>query len=211
MNKQIISRKRVVDHGEVFTNEREVKAMLDLVKNETERIESRFLEPACGKGAFLVEVLNRKLTLIKNKDEEEYKKYSILIISSIYGIDILEDNVKDCQNILYNIVETEYKTIFNKEPETNYKETLQFILSKNIIYGDALTLKTTKNKDIIFSEWSLVDNNFIKRRDFSFCSIVNCSTEGMPLFSDKGEDVWLPRPIKEFPLTNYLEVKNAES
>jgi len=64
MAPQVKSRQRVQDHGEVFTNEREVNAMLDMVKQETERIESRFLEPACGDGNFLAEVLRRKLAVV---------------------------------------------------------------------------------------------------------------------------------------------------
>lgn len=64
---QIISKKRVADHGEVFTNLREINAMLDLVDNETKRIDSRFLEPACGHGNFLIEVLKRKIDVINKR------------------------------------------------------------------------------------------------------------------------------------------------
>jgi len=98
--KQVVSKKRVADHGEVFTAKREVNAMLDLVKQETERIESRFLEPACGKGNFLAEVLDRKLRVVKarySKSQLEYERYSVIAVSSIYGIDILEDNVVECR------------------------------------------------------------------------------------------------------------------
>jgi len=98
--KQVISKRRVTDHGEVFTNQREVKAMLELVKHETERIESKFLEPACGTGNFLAEVLERKLQVVKmryGKVQLEYERNAVLAISSIYGIDILEDNVQECR------------------------------------------------------------------------------------------------------------------
>ena len=96
MTKQVVSKKRVADHGEVYTSEREVNAMLDLVKQETERIDSRFLEPACGTGNFLTEILARKLRVVESryrKSQLEYERASIQAISSIYGIDILEDNV----------------------------------------------------------------------------------------------------------------------
>ena len=98
---QVKSRRRVADHGEVFTAEREVKAMCDLVKQETERIESRFLEPACGNGNFLAEVLSRKLTVVKNrygKSPFDYERYSVLAMTSLYGVDILEDNAEDAAN-----------------------------------------------------------------------------------------------------------------
>lgn len=93
--KQVKSRERVQQHGEVFTNEREVNAMLDLVKHETERIDSRFLEPACGDGNFLAEILRRKLQVCRNFVEQgkntqlEYEKNAVLAVSSIYGIELL--------------------------------------------------------------------------------------------------------------------------
>ena len=93
--KQVKSKQRVADHGEVFTAEREVIAMLDLVKDETERIDSRFLEPACGEGAFLTKILERKLNVViakYSKSEHDFEKQSIIALSSIYGIDILTDN-----------------------------------------------------------------------------------------------------------------------
>ena len=101
---QIKSKERVTEHGEVFTNEREVNAMLDLVKDETERIESRFLGPACGDGNFLIEILRRKLAVVKRqygRSRSDYEKYSILALSSIYGVDIMEDNAAECRKRLF--------------------------------------------------------------------------------------------------------------
>ena len=97
---QVRSRQRVADHGEVFTGEREVNAMLDLVEQETERIDSRFLEPACGTGNFLAEILRRKLRVVAaryRRGRLDYERYGVLAVSSIYGIDILEDNVIACR------------------------------------------------------------------------------------------------------------------
>src|SRR5690554_6185883 len=111
INKQVKSKKRVADHGEVFTAEREVNAMLDLVKDETERIDSRFLEPACGDGNFLAEILRRKLSVVNKqygKNLPDYERYSILALSSIYGVDLLEDNIEDCRERLYDIWEKDY-------------------------------------------------------------------------------------------------------
>src|SRR5512139_4180031 len=104
MEKQVVSKKRVADHGEVYTDKREVNAMLDLVKQETERIESRFLEPACGTGNFLSAILERKLAVVEKrygKSQLDFERYAVLAISSIYGIDILEDNVRQCRHRLY--------------------------------------------------------------------------------------------------------------
>lgn len=212
---QIVSKERVAEHGEVFTNPREVNAMLDLVKQETERIDSRFLEPACGKGAFLAEVLHRKLTVVKERYQKspiEYERYAILALSSIYGIDILEDNVADCRFEMLKIFKSEYETALKQPCSEECEISAKFILFKNIVWGDALTLKRVDKPElpIIFSEWSAVNGKMIKRRDFSFSNLLNCSTEGLPLFSDKGEDVWLPVPVKEFPITHYLKIADAE-
>jgi type II restriction/modification system DNA methylase subunit YeeA len=108
VNSQLKTKKRVSDYGEVFTHEREVNGMLDLVKNETERLDSRFLEPACGTGNFLVEVLNRKLLALKlkyMKSQPEYEKYGVIVISSLYGVDLLEDNVLECRQRLLRVFE----------------------------------------------------------------------------------------------------------
>lgn len=102
---QVRSKKRVTDHGEVFTNDREVNAMLDLVKHETERIDARFLEPACGNGNFLAEVLRRKLNVVEqrySKSQIEWERYAVIAVSSIYGVDILEDNAQECRERLFN-------------------------------------------------------------------------------------------------------------
>jgi len=133
---QVKSKQRVADHGEVFTSEREVNAMLDLVKQETERIESRFLEPACGDGNFLIEVLRRKLEIVKKryaKSQIEYERYSILALSSIYGIDILEDNTISCRNRLFSFFKSEYENMYKSATKEEYLKSAQYILSKNIV------------------------------------------------------------------------------
>ena len=118
MTKQVKSKQRVADHGEVFTAEREVKAMCDLVKTETERIDSRFLEPACGDGNFLAEILSRKLAVVKKKYKKfpmDYEKSSVLAVSSLYGVDILQDNCEACRERLYRMWDKEYKAVCKKE------------------------------------------------------------------------------------------------
>jgi len=209
-NELIKSKKRVLDHGEVFTSEREVNNMLDLVKQETERIDSRFLEPACGDGNFLIKVLERKVEVLLSrykKNQFEFEKYSVIAVSSIYGIDILEDNVKEAQGRLFDYIEGIYTKTFKNNINLEFLKTLRYVLSKNLIHGDALSLKKVDSGEpVTFCEWSLV-NNSIKRRDFTFEHLLqNSPLDGPNLFSDLGEDVFIPTPTKEYPLTHYLKL-----
>lgn len=169
-DKQVKSKKRVADHGEVFTNEREVNAMLDLVKHETERIDSRFLEPACGTGNFLAEVLRRKLNVVDerySKSQFEWERYAVIAVSSIYGVDILEDNAQECRERLYDIFEQRYTSLYNDKCKDECKRSIKFLLSRNILWGDALNLRNpVSHEPIIFSEWSAVNGLMLKRRDF---------------------------------------------
>ncbi len=209
-NTQIVSKERVAERGEVFTAPREVNAMLDLVKRETERIDSRFLESACGKGAFLQEILKRKLNIVKSrysKSSIEYERYAVLAISSIYGIDIMEDNVEDCRNILLDIFEKEYQEVLKKPCSKECEETVKFILSKNIIWGDALSLTCMKNQSpIIFSQWSYVKGSFIQRDDFLFSKLIK-NKQPTSLFNNENEG-W--KSLKKYPLTHYLRLKDAK-
>ena len=168
-NKQVKSKKRVADHGEVFTNEREVNAMLDLVKHETERIESRFLEPACGNGNFLAEVLRRKLNVVDQrygKSQYDWERYAVIAVSSIYGVEILEDNAKECRERLFKIFNERYSALFKEKCKEECKRSIRFLLSRNILWGDALDFTNPVTKrPIVFSEWSAVNDSMVKRRD----------------------------------------------
>lgn len=205
-DRQVKSKKRVADHGEVFTNEREVKAMLDLVKHETERPDSRFLEPACGEGVFLAEVLRRKLNIVEGryaKSQVEYERDAFYSISSLYGIDILEDNVDICRKNLYEVFASRYVNLFKSNAKKDYLASIRFVLFRNIIHGDALTYRTCGliEEPIIFSEWSVVLNNKVQRRDYVFRHLLETmALEGPNLFSDLGEDAFIPEPVKTFPL-----------
>ncbi len=213
---QVISRKRVADHGEVYTAQREVNAMLDLVKQEAERIESRFLEPACGTGNFLIEVLDRKLRIVESryrKNQTEYERYAVLAVSSLYGIDILQDNVFSCRSRLFDLFDEKYIRLYKDQTKDDCRNSVRYILSKNVIQGDALTLETVGDhpQPIIFAEWSPVNSTMLKRRDFTFHGLLEHEhIKGLPLFSDLGEDVFIPEPIKEYPLAHYLKVADAE-
>ena len=180
MAEQIKSKKRVSEHGEVFTNEREVKAMCDLLAQECDRIDSRFLEPACGDGNFLAEILKRKLASVKKlykRNTYDYERYSVLAVSSIYGVDILQDNVNECRTRLYKIWEKEYLSNCKKDCNEDTKAAVEYILSKNILCGNALTLmcvdseQNDTNTPIVFPEWSLLMSTKLKREtsDWMFC------------------------------------------
>jgi hypothetical protein len=217
MEKQVVSKERVADHGEVLTGKREVNAMLDLVKHETERIESRFLEPACGTGNFLVEVLRRKLDVVEaryRKSQLEYERYAVLAISSLYGIDILQDNVAACRNRLSTTFDKRYTGIYRERSKDECRDAVRYILERNIIWGDALTLKTVgaNPQPIVFSEWSFVNGSMIKRRDFTFHGLLEYEAiKELPLFSDLGEDVFIPKPQKEYPLVHFLRITDVEN
>ena len=214
MEQQVKSRQRVSDHGEVFTGEREVNAMLDLVKQETERVDSRFLEPACGDGNFLAEILRRKLVVAKKRAIPprkrtivplEFEKQSLIAVASLYGVDLLMDNVIACRQRLYGIWDSDYETICAGELSEECRTAVRFILSRNIVCGNALTLMCVDEQQqdtktpIIFSEWTLPFNNTrIQRKDFSFAELMQrnsavedniCQSEQMDLFADKIGDV----------------------
>lgn len=216
MDKQVVSRQRVSDHGEVLTGHREVNAMLDLVKHEAERIDSRFLEPACGNGNFLTAILERKLQVVENrygKSQLDYERHAILAISSIYGIDILQDNVQQCRHRLFGVFEWNYSRLFNYKAKNKCREAVRFILERNIIWGDALTLKTVgENPEyIVFSEWSPLNGSMLKRRDFTFHGLLEHEgIKELPLFSDLGEDVFIPRPAKDYPPVHFLEIASVQ-
>jgi len=212
---QIKSKQRVKDHGEVFTPDFIVDDMLALVKNETGRIESRFLEPACGDGNFLAPILERKLEVVKKKyksSQIEFERNALLAVSSIYGIELLHDNVTACIERLYKLVDDMYSKLYKNKCNPDFRKSVRFILKRNILHGNALDLKTADGKEyIVFSEWSLANGSLIKRRDFEYRELADFDPKKPPLFSihevsDTGETVFSPMPIKEFPLKHYLRL-----
>jgi len=209
------SKQRVADHGEVFTSDREVNAMLDLVKQETDRIDSRFLEPACGTGNFLVEILRRKLAVVESrykKSQLEYERYAVIAVTSLYGVDILEDNIIECRNRLFKIFDKQYTSFYKKKAKEACRTSVKYILEKNIIRGDALTLKTVGNGDepIVFSEWSAVNGSMIKRRDFTLDNLLQTEACKVPDSLSSAfyetDPAFLPKPIKDYPLTHFLKL-----
>ena len=209
--KQVKSRERVQKHGEVFTAPREVNAMLDLVKNETERLDSRFLEPACGDGNYLVEILRRKLAVahsnyLKHQSQLQYEKDAILAISSIYGIDILPDNAQECRVRLLEIFKEQYQSLFPKSLKPECVTSAEFLLSKNIILGDALTYRRIDNPQewIIICEWSMLPSGLMNRRDYEFSYLVGDSSAD-DLFSDLPCQTFAPQPFLNLNTQAYGE------
>jgi len=213
---QVKSKERVADHGEVFTAEREVNAMLDLVKHETERIDSRFLEPACGNGNFLAEILRRKLEVVENrysKSQTEWERYAIIAVSSIYGVDILQDNTIECQERLYKLFNDIYSARFKDKCKIECNNSVSFLLKRNVLWGDALDLKNPVTKEpIVFSEWSAVNGSMMKRRDFKLDMLMRATaSEPNTLFSDLGDEAFIPKAIKEYPLIHYLKLSEYDT
>lgn len=206
---QVKSKKRVTDHGEVFTNQREVNAMLDLVKQETERIDSRFLEPACGNGNFLAEVLRRKLAVVEKKYKKsqlEFERYAVLAISSIYGVDVLEDNAQECRERLFNIFDELYTQLYKTECKEECRNSVKYLLKRNILWGDALNFTNPVTKEsIVFSEWSAIDGSMFKRRDYVFKFLVE-QTHQFSMFNDEGNAAAIDEPIKDYPVKHFLKL-----
>lgn len=218
MVKQVKSKERVVDHGEVFTAKREVNAMLDLVKQETERIESRFLEPACGDGNFLAEVLRRKLAIVKRKyrrSKHDYEMYSVIAVSSIYGVELLSDNVEECRNRLFKIWDDQYVLVCKNEANDICREAVMFILARNILCGDALTMRQVDGGPIIFSQWDLAMGTCLKRRDYRLDELLEEDVTQISIFMtgweyDEKIQAYVPKPIAEYPLVDYRRVQDYE-
>lgn len=205
----IRSKKRVADHGEVFTPTWMVDAMLDLVKGESERIDSRFLEPACGSGNFLVRVLQRKLTAVEckfGKSNFEKRHYALLSLMCSYGIELLADNIAECRA---NMLETFADYLHVEESDDLYRAAL-YVLSQNLIHGDALTMRTKDGQPITFAEWGYLGKGKFQRRDFRLDTLSQMSAlsqEGS-LFAHVGKhDIFLP--AKTYPPMSLSEIAAA--
>lgn len=171
---QIKSKKRVAEHGEVFTADREVIAMLDLVSDELERLDSTVLEPACGEGAFILKIFDRKMDVIKSYHWSGWAKefFTLRIVSSIYGVDIQKDNVSICKRNLEQEVLNNFSV-----PSKNFLKMLREILDKNIICGNTLTAMSTRKKPLVFSEWFFDADGVISRRQYKYSELLENNGE----------------------------------
>jgi len=210
-DRQIKSLQRVEDHGEVFTPSTTVEAMLDQVKDETERIDSKFLEPACGSGNFLVPVLQRKLsTVLERYKQSEFEKrnYSLLAVMSIYGIEILKDNIEECKNNLISAL----KDFVDEDEDGILYKAAATALTINLIHGDALKMKTSQGKDIVFSEWGYLGKGKFQRREFLFDTLTLSSAFSAEdsLFSLLGRHE-LFTPLKTYPPLRMNEIAELQT
>ena len=208
------NKNRIKDFGEVFTNSREIEAMLNLVKNETQRIDSRFFEPACGDGNFLIKVLERKLDIVEkkyNNSQIEYERYSFQAVCSLYGVEILKDNINSCRNRLYSHFNKIYEKFFLNTSNSKFLSSIRYVISRNILWGDALTLKEPNStKPIIFSEWSFIKGSLVQRSDYTLSDLLSYRPhEEDSLFSEKGEEIIIPPPIKVFKPIKYIDVEHV--
>lgn len=193
------SRRRVADHGEVFTPDWLVTAMLDLMKEETERIDSRFLEPACGSGNFLVQVLRRKLAAVEvkyGKSDFDKRHYALFALMCVYGVELLSDNVAECRANLLEIF-AEYLNL--EEPDDLYPAAHN-VLADNLIHGDALTMLTSEGEAITFPEWGYLGKGRFQRRDFRLDALTESAafSEEGNLFADLGKHE-LFAPVRSYP------------
>jgi type I restriction-modification system DNA methylase subunit len=205
----IKSKKRVADHGEVFTPRWLVEKMLDLVKGETERIDSRFLEPACGSGNFLVPVLQRKLAAVElkfSKSDFERRHYALLALMCIYGIELLPDNIADCRANMLEIL-AEY---LNLDEADNLYRAASYVLSQNLVHGDALTMRNHDGRPIAFAEWGYLGKGRFQRRDFRFDALTGSSAFRAEdsLFAHLGKHE-IFTPAKTYPPMTVSELASA--
>src|SRR6266571_2104031 len=193
------SRQRVADHGEVFTPPRIVEAMLDLVREESERIDSRFLEPACGSGNFLVRVLRRKLAAVElkfGKSDFEKRHYALLGLMCTYGIELLEDNIAECRDNLLAI----FADYLNLDESDDLYRAAGFVLSQNLVHGDALAMRTALGTPIVFAEWGYLGKGKFQRRDFRFDTLTQSAafSQAGTIFAELGKhEIFIP--TKTYP------------
>lgn len=192
------SKQRVADHGEVFTPAWMVEAMLDLIKAETERIDSRVLEPACGSGNFLVPVLERKLAAVElkfGKSDFEKRHYALFGLMCVYGIELLDDNVAECHKTMLGIL-ADY---IGLDEQDDLYRAAAYVLSQNIVHGDALTMRTSDANPITFAEWGYLGKGRFQRRDFRYDTLTQMSSFGEDtLFGDLGKHE-IFTPTKSYP------------
>ncbi|MDX2066489.1 MAG: DNA methyltransferase [Fimbriimonadaceae bacterium] len=185
----IKSKSRVADHGEVFTPPWLVEAMLDLVRAETERIDSRFLEPACGSGNFLVAILRRKLAAVElkyGKSEFERNQFALLALMCIYGIELLPDNIAECRANLLEIF-AEYLQLAD---DSDLALAAAHVLSVNLVHGDAMKMTAHDGQPILFAEWGYLGQGKFQRRDFRFAALAQASSFSKPSTADETGSLW---------------------
>lgn len=199
------SKQRVADHGEVFTPRWLVDDMLDLVKGETERIDSRFLEPACGSGNFLVPVLERKLAAVRSRygrNDFEKRHYALLALMSVYGIELLADNAAECRE---NLEGTFTRFLKLGAGDDAWTAAARVVLAVNIVQGDALAMTTADGDPITFPEWGYLGRGKFQRRDFRYDSLTQRAAASEGLFAHF-EEHEIFTPVQTYPSMTVQEL-----
>lgn len=233
MTKQIKSKQRVADHGEVFTAEREVKAMCDLVETQCDNVDATFLEPACGDGNFLAEILDRKLARVKKdakSDTTQWEWLSVRAIASLYGVDIMQDNVEECRLKLFKRWDKAYKAVCKKQCNDETRDSVKYILSQNIVCGNALTMMCVDENQqdtdayITFAEFKTCGRMYmLKRRDYRLDVLLKANEKPkdqrqLTMVSDEDNIYnyletnpvtgdYMPKPLREYAPLHYRRLK----
>ena len=233
MTKQVKSKERVTEHGEVFTAEREVKAMCDLVETQCDNVDATFLEPACGDGNFLAEILARKLARVRKdakSDATGWEWLSVRAVASLYGVDIMKDNAEDCRQRLFKIWDAAYRKACKKYCNEEARETVRYILSKNIICGNALTMMCVDENQqdtdtyITFAEFKTCGRMYmLKRRDYRLDVLLKANEKPkdqrqLTMVSDEDNIYnyletnpvtgdYMPKPLREYAPLHYRRLK----
>jgi hypothetical protein len=211
-------RQRIIDHGEVFTPPGLVNDMLDLVAQECEREDSRFLEPACGDGNFLAEVLRRRLarTDQKYRTQAQWEAHALLGLACLYGIELLPDNAAACRTRLAGIFQEHYEERYGNTVRTDVVGAARHIVECNVLQGDALRMSGPDGGPLVLTEWALVGRGKFKRRLFEYRELTPHPAEAGSLFAaepvhnEEGKPVFVARHLKDLPLVHYLDVPNEQ-
>lgn len=204
------SKQRVADHGEVFTPAWMVEDMLNLVKEESERIDSRVLEPACGAGNFLVPILARKLATVQDrhgKSDFEKRHYALFALMCTYGIELLADNTQECRDNIADV----FNIFLEIDGEDEWARAARVVLATNIVQGDALTMTLPSGRPITFPEWGYLGKGKFQRRDFRYDDLTQRAAyeaEGS-LFQDLGQDLFAP--TKTYPTMTVHQIAELVS
>jgi hypothetical protein len=214
---QIKSKERIKNIGEVFTHAREIYAMLDLLSDDFVHVDATFLEPACGNGNFLCEILKRKLNLVAekfSKTQSEYEMNAFKAVTSIYGIDIQHDNIKECVERLFELMSAHYKSKYKETCKAEFLKSIIFVLTKNIIQGDTTSYKTKSNQSILFTEWNVITSECVVRKEYKFDDLIHhASAREFPLFKDKVDDLdnsYNRRANQQFKPVHFLSLHEAK-
>lgn len=207
-------RDRVIEHGEVFTPPDLVNAMLDLVANECEREDSRFLEPACGDGNFLEEVLRRRLAHVgqRHRARQQWEAHALLGLACLYGIELLPDNTQRCRERLQRLFKETYFGRYESKATPEVTQAAKRIVELNIIQGDALSMTGPTGAPLVLTEWALIGRGKLKRRLFEFRDLTPPPpAEGLlfapePIQDEEGHPVFVPNCLRDLPPVHYLDL-----